>query len=78
MWACIVPRMTHDEWIRKHGTLAARVEVVRAQRDELTRHAEHVPGPVLRKRHNELDELEGGLLDELAELVELDRSGAVS
>ena len=70
--------MTHDEWMRKHGTLHASVEVVRAQRDELTRHAEYVPGPVLRKRHNELDELEGALLDELAELVELDRSGAVS
>lgn len=70
--------MTHDEWIRKHGALATRVEVVRAQRDELTRHAEHVPGPVLRKRYDELDRLELDLLDQLAELVELDRSGAVS
>ena len=70
--------MTHDEWIRKHGTLAARVDEVRARRDELTRASEYVPGPVLRKRLNVLDQMEGDLLDQLAELVELDRSGAVS
>ena len=74
----MVPRMTHDEWIRKHGTLSARLEAVRARVDELARNAEHIPGPVLRKRYNVLDRLEGDLLDQLAELVELDRSGAVS
>lgn len=78
MWACIVPCMRHDEWMREHGRLSARVEVVRAQREELARHSEYIPGPVLRTRDRVLDRLEFALLDELAGLVELDRSGAVS
>lgn len=64
--------------MKEHSRLSARVDVVRAQRDELTRHAEYVPGPVLRKRQDVLDRLEGVLLDRLAGLVELDRAGAVS
>ena len=70
--------MEHNTWMQLHGTLSGRVDVVRAQRDELTRHAEHIPGPLLQKRDRELDRLELDLLDQLAELVELDRSGAVS
>lgn len=78
MWACIVSCMRHDEWMKEHGRLSARVEAVRAQREELARHAEYIPGPVLRQRDRVLDRLEFGLLDQLAGLVELDRSGAVS
>ena len=75
---CIVPYMDHNTWMQKHGTLSARLEAVRARVDELARNAEHIPGPVLRKRYHVLDRLELDLLDQLAELVELDRSGAVS
>ena len=70
--------MTHDQWMQEHGRLVAELAELNGKRDELTRHSEYIPGPVLRKRHNVLDVLEAGLLDELAELVELDRSGAVS
>lgn len=78
MWACIVSCMRHDEWMKEHGTLSAGVETVRARREELARHSEYIPGPVLRQRDRVLDRLELDLLDKLAELVELDRSGAVS
>lgn len=70
--------MDHNAWMRKHSTLYASVDVVRAQRDELARHSRYIPGPVLQKRDRELDRLELDLLDQLAELRELDRSGAVS
>lgn len=56
----------------------AELAELNGKRAELTRHADYIPGPVLQKRHSALDRLEGGLLDELAALVELDRSGAVS
>lgn len=75
---CIVPHMEHNTWMQKHDRLSVRVEAVRARRDELSRHSRHIPGPVLQKRDRELDRLELDLLDQLAALVELDRSGAVS
>ena len=70
--------MTHDEWIDEHTRLMGELRELNGKRDELHRHAEHIPGPVLRKRQHVLDRLEGGLHDALAALVELDRSGAVS
>ena len=70
--------MDHTTWMQKHSDLSARVEAVRARRDELVRHSEYIPGPVLQKRDHALDRLEVGLLEQLAALVELDRSGAVS
>lgn len=70
--------MTHDDWMREHQRLSGRLDEVRAKHDELARHAQYIPGPVLRKRQNVLDRLERDLLDELAALVDLDRDGAVS
>ena len=70
--------MTHTEWIDKHTRLSGELGEVHARRDELQRNAEHIPGPVLRKRDRELDRLELDLLDQLAELAALDRDGAVS
>lgn len=70
--------MTHNDWMREHQRLSDRLDVVRAKHDELARHAQYIPGPVLRKRQNVLDRLERDLLDQLAELVELDRKGRVT
>lgn len=74
----IVPHMTHSEWIDKHARLSGELGEVHARRDELQRNAEHIPGPVLQKRDQELDRRELDLLDQLAALMELDSSGAVS
>lgn len=70
--------MDHTTWMQQHNKLSALVEAVRARRDELARVSEYIPGPVLRTRDRVLDRLELDLLDQLAELVELDRAGAVS
>ena len=51
---------------------------INGKRDELQKHADYIPGPVLTRRLRELDELHMHKLDELRELVELDESGAVS
>lgn len=64
--------------MQEHDRLSGRVEAVRARRDELQHNRQHIPGPVLQRRDRELDRLELDLLDQLAALVELDRSGAVS
>lgn len=78
MWACMVIHMTHDQWMEEHVELCWRLDDVRTRRDELTRHSEYIPGPVLRKRDRVLDRLELDLLDQLSALVELDRSGVVA
>lgn len=70
--------MDHTTWMQQHNKLSARVEAVRARREELARVSEYIPGPVLRTRDRVLDRLELDLLDQLAALVELDRAGAVS
>lgn len=70
--------MDHNTWMQQHRDLSARVEAVRARRDELAQHSPHIPGPVLQKRDRELDRLELDLLDQLAGLWELERAGAVS
>lgn len=70
--------MTHDQWMQEHSRLVAELAELNGKRDELKRHADYIPGPVLQKRHFLFDRLEAGLLDDLAALVELDRSGVVS
>ena len=64
--------------MQEYARLMGELRELNGKRDELTRHAEHIPGPVLRKRQHVFDRLEAGLLDELAALVQLDRSGVVS
>lgn len=54
------------------------LQEINGKRDELTRHADYIPGPVLSRRLRELDELHMHTLDELRVLVRLDESGAVS
>lgn len=70
--------MTHDEWMRKHTRLMGELRELNGKRDELQRHSDYIPGPVLSRRLRELDELHMHTLDELRELVKLDESGAVS
>lgn len=70
--------MTHEEWMREHQRIDGALAQLRARREELMRHSSYIPGPVLQKRQNVLDNLEAGLLDEIGELVELDRDGAVA
>ena len=70
--------MTHDQWMKEHGRLVAELAELNAKRDELEKHRDYIPGPVLTRRLRELDELRMHTLDELRELVELDESGAVS
>lgn len=70
--------MTHDEWVQKHTRLMGELRALKGKRDELTRHADYIPGPVLHTRDRELERLEYDLLDELRELVQLDETGAVS
>lgn len=70
--------MTHDQWMQKHTRLMGDVRELVGKRDELEKHREHIPGPVLVRRLRELDDLHMRKLDELRELVQLDESGAVS
>lgn len=70
--------MTHDQWMQKHARLMGELHELNGKRHELEKHREHIPGPVLVRRLRELDELHMHMLDELRELVQLDRSGAVS
>lgn len=70
--------MTHDQWMKEHARLVGELRELVGKRDELEKHREHIPGPVLTRRLRELDELHMHKLDELRELVELDESGAVS
>ena len=70
--------MTHDQWMQKHTQLMGDLRELVGKRDELEKHREHIPGPVLTRRLRELDDLHMHKLDELRELVELDESGAVS
>lgn len=70
--------MTHDEWMQKHTRLMGDVRELVGKRDELMKHGQHIPGPVLTRRLQELDNLHMHKLDELRELVQLDESGAVS
>ena len=70
--------MTHDQWMQKHTRLMGELREINGKRHELTRHREHIPGPVLTRRLRELDDLHMHTLDELRELVQLDETGAVS
>lgn len=70
--------MTHDQWMKEHTRLMRELQEINGKRDELTRHADYIPGPVLTRRLRELDELHMHTLDEMRELVRLDRSGEVS
>lgn len=70
--------MDHNTWMQQHRRLADRLEDIRARRDELVRHSEYIPGPVLRKRDRALERLELDLDQQLSALWELDRLGAVT
>lgn len=70
--------MTHDEWMQQHTRLMGELRELVGKRDELTLHADYIPGPVLTRRLRELDDLHMHKLDELRELVQLDETGAVS
>lgn len=78
MWACMVTHMTHDQWMETYALLTGDLRELDGKRDELEKHGDHIPGPVLVRRLRELDKLHMTKLDELLELVQLDRSGAVS
>lgn len=78
MWACMVTHMTHDQWMQKHMQLMCDIRELDGKRDELEKHGDHIPGPVLVRRLRELDKLHMTKLDELRELVRLDEAGAVS
>lgn len=70
--------MTHDQWMQKHTRLMGDIRELVGKRDELEKHGEHIPGPVLVRRLRQLDNLHMHKLDELRELVRLDETGAVS
>lgn len=70
--------MTHDQWMQKHTRLMGELRVLVGKRDELERHRDYIPGPLLVRRLRELDDLHMHKLDELRELVQLDETGAVS
>lgn len=76
--SCIVPHMTHTEWMQKHERLAAELVAVHTRRDELQKYCEYIPGPVLQKRDRVLELREQVLVKELDELLRLDKAGAVS
>ena len=70
--------MTHDQWVLKLTRLMGELRAINGKRDELLKHSDYIPGPVLTRRLGQLDELHMHTLDDLRELVALDESGAVS